>query len=113
MTTIIGSARFRAPSAPSVTPGIQHANAEPSRCFEASQGNAPTTPFRIGSSKEVSARQLAHQYQRRTNDQLVPGFSEDCLFLKYVLSSHSDVAYYAYIQILSPLCHLVFTFLGN
>ncbi|PPQ80160.1 hypothetical protein CVT25_001453 [Psilocybe cyanescens] len=62
-----GSARFRAPALPATTPGVQQANAQPSECFQASSGNSPTTPFRVG--QQNSARAVD------------AGPSEDCLFL--------------------------------
>ncbi|PPQ80157.1 hypothetical protein CVT25_001450 [Psilocybe cyanescens] len=62
-----GSYRFRAPAPPATTPGIQQANVQPPECFQGSVGNSPTTPFRVS--------------QRNSARAVVPGPSEDCLFL--------------------------------
>lgn len=67
-----GAHRWREPQLPRATPGIQKANVFPNRCWEAGQGNQPVAPFPLSSSSRQEKR-------------AVPEFSEDCLFLKYVL----------------------------
>ncbi|KDR78748.1 hypothetical protein GALMADRAFT_64526 [Galerina marginata CBS 339.88] len=74
-----GSARFRAPASPVFVSGIQQANTEPSGCFQAGSGGAPTTPFRVGSSS-LNRRRAETSVETRSED-AAPGSPEDCLFL--------------------------------
>jgi carboxylesterase type B len=79
-----GDLRWRAPTTPKFTTGVQQATTQPNECFQSSSGVSAVDPFR---SSSISKRAVSQD--------------EDCLFLKYVrtnphfvwhlLISHSSV----------------------
>ncbi|KJA20548.1 hypothetical protein HYPSUDRAFT_68416 [Hypholoma sublateritium FD-334 SS-4] len=80
-----GTLRFAAPKAPEATKGVQLASAQPDRCWAASMGLQPASPFvnSTSTTNSPSARRAEHHIESRATNvtQAIPPSNEDCLFL--------------------------------